>query len=69
MKGAIFAINRAASIFFTNSLPIAAGYSRKTRRDGILSIIDGRIKTSAPALRKKDCEIFHELGRSNVGHK
>ncbi|HXD00925.1 MAG TPA: hypothetical protein VN048_16405 [Verrucomicrobiae bacterium] len=24
MKGAIFAINRAASIFFTNSLPVTA---------------------------------------------
>jgi hypothetical protein len=70
MKGAIFAIIRAASIFFTCGLPIAGtGYSRKMRRDGILSIIEGQIKTSAPALRKKDCEIFHELGQRNARHK
>jgi hypothetical protein len=70
MKGAIFAIIRAASIFFTRSFPVAAqGIHVKMRKDGILSIIDGQIKTSAPPLRKKDCEIFHELGQRNVGHK
>jgi hypothetical protein len=70
MKEAIFVINRPASIFFTRTFPACRpGCSRKMKRDGVLSIIEGRIKTSAPAVRKKDCEIFHELGEGNAGHK
>jgi hypothetical protein len=39
------------------------------RSNGTFSSIEERIKTSAPAFGKRDCEIFHELGGDNSGHK
>jgi hypothetical protein len=66
-----FAINRATSIFFTCGLPAGrkACDPNVERRDGVLSIIEVRIKTPQTSLRKKDCEIFHELGAGNSRHK
>jgi hypothetical protein len=67
----ILAGNRAASIFFARGKPAGAQSLRPghRRRDGTFSSIKVRIKTPAPGFGKRDCEIFHELGEGNPGHK
>jgi hypothetical protein len=68
-KSVILLIESRASIVFLPEFfrRPAAGLRRKPQNE-ILNTVCERIKNSFAPYRKKDCEIFHELGCLNIAY-